>query len=125
MRKLNKRVITGSIWILFMFIGLAGCRKSEVTFVEANGTETKVAEDIAQQEEMVPETMVAAGVQENVDDLEQKQSAGIELNKEHSLIVHVCGAVQLPGVYELMAGSRVVDAVEAAGGLQQMLRLPM
>lgn len=33
------------------------------------------------------------------------------------LVVHVAGAVNNPGVHELPAGSRVVDAIEAAGGL--------
>ncbi|MCS5714376.1 ComEA family DNA-binding protein [Herbiconiux sp. CPCC 205716] len=33
------------------------------------------------------------------------------------LLIHVLGAVATPGVYELSAGSRVVDAVAAAGGL--------
>ncbi|RIK17507.1 MAG: competence protein ComEA [Acidobacteria bacterium] len=33
------------------------------------------------------------------------------------LVVHVTGAVEEPGVVELPAGSRVVDAVRAAGGL--------
>lgn len=33
------------------------------------------------------------------------------------LCVHVDGAVESPGVYSLPAGSRVVDAVEAAGGM--------
>ena len=33
------------------------------------------------------------------------------------VFVHVCGEVKEPGVYELSEGSRVVDAVEAAGGL--------
>lgn len=30
--------------------------------------------------------------------------------------VHVAGAVQQPGIYELVVGSRVTDAIEAAGG---------
>jgi competence protein ComEA len=33
------------------------------------------------------------------------------------LVVHVAGAVTNPGVHELPSGSRVVDAIEAAGGL--------
>lgn len=32
------------------------------------------------------------------------------------LMVHVVGSVRHPGVYELDAGSRVIDAVDAAGG---------
>ena len=38
---------------------------------------------------------------------------------EESLIVYVCGAVSEPGVYELSSGSRVNDAVNAAGGFSE------
>lgn len=34
------------------------------------------------------------------------------------LVVHVAGAVVLPGVHELDVGARVVDAIAAAGGLR-------
>lgn len=32
------------------------------------------------------------------------------------IYVHICGAVQSPGVYALPAGSRLYEAIEAAGG---------
>ena len=35
---------------------------------------------------------------------------------EAPLLVYVCGEVASPGVYELPAGARVCDAVDAAGG---------
>ncbi len=36
-----------------------------------------------------------------------------------SIFVHVCGAVMAPGVYELTPGSRVYEAVQAAGGFAE------
>lgn len=35
-----------------------------------------------------------------------------------TLLIHVLGAVEHPGVYELGSGARVVDAITAAGGLE-------
>lgn len=35
---------------------------------------------------------------------------------DEKICVHICGAVEKPGVYELPAGSRFYEAVEAAGG---------
>lgn len=40
----------------------------------------------------------------------------IPLASEASLVVHVSGAVNEPGVYSLPDGSRVQDAIDAAGG---------
>ncbi|MDP3013198.1 MAG: SLBB domain-containing protein, partial [Candidatus Subteraquimicrobiales bacterium] len=32
------------------------------------------------------------------------------------IVVHVCGAVNNPGVYSLAIGSRIIDAIEVGGG---------
>ena len=45
---------------------------------------------------------------------EEKETDGPD--KEALFVVHNCGAGMVPGVYELEAGSRVIDAVQAAGG---------
>lgn len=39
--------------------------------------------------------------------------------EEAMLYVHVCGEVHEPGVYALPGGSRVMDAVESAGGMTE------
>lgn len=39
-----------------------------------------------------------------------------ESSEAEPVIVHICGAVKAPGVYELEQGSRVMDAVNAGGG---------
>ncbi|MGY4720098.1 helix-hairpin-helix domain-containing protein [Naumannella huperziae] len=44
-------------------------------------------------------------------------TTGPTITTEPMIMVHVVGAVQKPGIVELPAGSRVNDAIEAAGGL--------
>lgn len=46
----------------------------------------------------------------------EKQSEPEASAEDPVIYVHVCGAVKNPGVYVLTEGTRVVDAVEAAGG---------
>ena len=51
--------------------------------------------------------------------MQQRSETGAQpetAREPQTLIVHVCGAVRREGVYELEAGSRVEDAVRAAGG---------
>ncbi len=48
--------------------------------------------------------------------LEEGQAGTGDASKEELCVVHVCGAVQNPGVYTLKAGSRIYQAIEKAGG---------
>lgn len=58
---------------------------------------------------------------ENLEDENKKEdnksSSKIGISKsEKTIIVHVIGEVQNPGVVELKEGSRIIDAIESAGG---------
>lgn len=48
--------------------------------------------------------------------LDAEHTARTEAVPEETLCVYVCGAVAAEGVYSLPAGSRLVDALDAAGG---------
>lgn len=58
----------------------------------------------------------------------QQQNSGLLTNEELSgetetktpetILIHITGAVNNPGVLEMPAGSRLIDAVELAGGLK-------
>lgn len=67
------------------------------------------------------DTLLAELRKEEEAPVSEGQSAGTdrdnqELRIGEKILVHVCGAVKNPGVYELPAGSRFYEAVEAAGG---------
>lgn len=52
----------------------------------------------------------------NEDYLSREETPESVVLEEPSCFVHICGAVKIPGVYELPQGSRIYQAVEMAGG---------
>lgn len=58
--------------------------------------------------EVTGSSQIEAGREENIPE-----------TTEAVCFVHICGEVKIPGVYELKAGSRIFQAVEAAGGLTE------
>lgn len=99
--QLNQRlrsVFAGTCMLLGMLL-LCGCadRSAEEYFFEEAQT---LSEDV---------TVPAA---------EADEETGQEgtVSSDVMCVIHICGAVQNPGVYELPEGSRIMDAVEAGGG---------
>ena len=93
---------------------LFGCEKresvsfEELTAVEAeptSGGSERVKEDV---------TVEPKPADEEPETLTEENAA--QTLKEEILVVHICGAVNAPGVYELPVGSRIYQAVLAAGG---------
>lgn len=50
---------------------------------------------------------------------EEDAVEALEQVEESTLFIHICGAVENPGVYELPVGSRIYEAIEEAGGFTQ------
>lgn len=139
--RLWKMVLWGILWaMLCPTLGACGAQREELFLSEKESiaygdgnrkVESKV-EDTDQNRKAEPnagDTDQNREAESNAGDTDQNRkaepSAGstdrTELSDASSeeaktLVVHICGAVSAPGVYELPAGSRIIDAVEAGGG---------
>lgn len=139
--RLWRMVLWGILWaMLCPTLGACGAQREELFLSEKESiaygdgnrkVESKV-EDTDQNRKAEPSagnTDQNREAESNAGDTDQNRkaepSAGstgrTELSDASSeeaktLVVHICGAVSAPGVYELPAGSRIIDAVEAGGG---------
>jgi len=81
------------IWLMWLcMFCLSGCQASEEMYLVSQNPSEEVSEE--------------AVIKEPPTEYEKKK-----------LLVHVCGAVQKPGVYELSEGDRISDAIKLAGGM--------
>lgn len=60
-----------------------------------------------------------SAAEETVTETATAEAANAEAQAAASVWIYVCGEVRSPGVYELPEGSRITDAVEAAGGMTE------
>lgn len=91
------------IWILLC----TGCGSQEEQWIPAE--ETVGEKEVLTQ---IPEP-------ENQEEASEEETAKEEIQKPGNLFVDVCGAVNMPGVYELLPGSRVYEAIACAGGFTE------
>ena len=63
------------------------------------------------------ESVPGPETQEQTEEEEETEAETETIQEAEWITVHVCGAVKVPDVYVLEAGSRVWEAVEAAGGV--------
>lgn len=139
--RLWRMVLWGILWaMLCPTLGACGAQREElflsekesIAYGDGNRKAESKVEDTDQNRKAEPNagnTDQNREAESNAGDTDQNRkaepSAGstdrTELSDASSeeaktLVVHICGAVSAPGVYELPAGSRIIDAVEAGGG---------
>ncbi|MCM1387480.1 MAG: helix-hairpin-helix domain-containing protein [Bacillus sp. (in: Bacteria)] len=108
MRILIKNLLKRGIFLLFflpIFVLTACTSKNEIVW-ESDAQETENAVETGfdiQKTAAAPDAEVAPGTEAVPE----------------KIYVHICGAVEKPGVYTLAAGSRIFEGVEAAGGFTQ------
>lgn len=91
---------------MILMLLFSGCKRSSIVY---DSSETVL--DSAEQ--AVSEA--ADTEQEAVEDETVRKAEG----QAAFVCVYVCGEVLFPGVYELPEGARLVDAIEAAGGMTE------
>ncbi len=108
MQRIKKRIrlVLACGLILAVMTICTGCKKQEEQ--EETGIMELEPEEIEETGQEDRETAPAPAGEETGEDTGEDTS---------DIFVHVCGQVMDPGVYELEAGSRVFEALEAAGGL--------
>lgn len=134
-RKYRNAVLTGLLAVMMV---CGGCtRKEELVLSLQNAQQsvqtTEESEDLAGErnapdaqkdtvfamEGGTPEAIAAAGGNSAASASDEDGQAEARQSEAQEICVHVCGAVKNPGVYELPAGSRVYEAVQAAGGFAE------
>ena len=79
---------------------------------------TSADRSVADQSNLEDTTATEASKESDTD--EEKVSSSTEAELEHSgIVVHICGAVEKPGVYDAPKDARVYDVIRLAGGLSK------
>lgn len=123
------QVPTGALVVLAIVLALVALWPLVSSVIDPKGSTTIVATgsddldgdsggegDITPASQQVTLTGPVVTSSQLADASQQGEVGPSGIGSAAGLVVHVAGAVSHPGVYELPAGSRLQDAVEAAGG---------
>lgn len=105
---------------MLSFCVLSGCEKKknqqDLLFLSTEGTiraEDAKIENFGSEELQTGESQTDQGTDRNTTFAERVE----ETSEKEIYVVHICGAVRNPGVYQMDAGSRVYQVIDEAGGL--------
>lgn len=121
---LLKEAMTGiaAVWTV---ICLSACTsKDEIVLELDKQTEENVtleaSNEVLENPDMTLESQDTAVVsQDSAVSTQNVSDAETAVSAQSRIYVHICGAVEHPGVYEVGADSRVYEGIEAAGGFTE------
>ena len=109
-RRIVYKVTAAFVMSLVLLSGCSGIRTGQ-------GEELKELTDTESGEVQEDEAIAGETKEEELEEHLQDEIQSTDDSQE--VYVHVCGQVACPGVYLLPAGSRLYEAIEAAGGLSE------
>ena len=109
-RRIVYKVTAAFVISLVLLSGCSGIRTGQ-------GEELKELTDTESGEVQEDESIAGETKKEELEEHLQDEIQSTDDSQE--VYVHVCGQVACPGVYLLPAGSRLYEAIEAAGGLSE------
>lgn len=120
----NKKLVIGIITIFFIGVtGLIyslGANKEQsetVVFLKDADNGERTRTDLEETDEKQSETeQVITDETDSEDKLPKSGNNQERQEKPEIIFVHLCGEVKKPGVYQVVSGSRIIDAVELADG---------
>lgn len=105
----NRGYAKAAFFLLLLVVFLCGCTRKQAEITDMEELFFEESEDVSEEEKSEPEKKPESGEERALAETEQVQT----------YYVHVCGAVKAPGVYPVMAGKRIFEALEAAGGFAE------
>ena len=107
-----RKILKTTILALAACVCVCGCTRREQLILESVAVREEQQLDLP----MAQEQGEVVSAEEPAGQQSPEQSVPEDSGKQQTIFVHVCGAVISPDVYELPIGSRVYEAVQAAGG---------
>lgn len=119
MFKIYKKLILIVGVILLPVMALSGCTTGEVISISDMGIIDDVGEKKSLDNDMDEKNIQDSGTGESSGADDMSEGLRALQDSDRKVAVYVCGCVLYPGVYELAEGSRVVDAIQEAGGMSK------
>lgn len=122
LKKINKKLLVAVLFVCISAIiysckGTDGHDDSDVGDIVFLDETAAVASEDTAADEVIQSNDEAVPAKDEIGSVNADANEAID--SSHQIVVYVCGKVSHPGVYILDASARMIDAVNAAGGMTE------